>query len=226
VGFSKNSMAVPAPAAATLPEKIRPKDGTKKANFYKVQIPHKQYFKQRSPNLAEDIPLTITRTIYDPASKDFVFDSGEAKALPSIRDWINDHNPVIYWYILRIDNPTDTDISQWAVELYTHQALTIAEAYIEGSDRRFHLKKRERDAWSEKCVLSIPKQMGIPIVGKGARRLYFKIDINCKEGLMHEYGISGKYLTATRTKPRCMQKRGSRGNIPQIPFIFPRTVFG
>jgi len=79
------------------------------------------------------------------------------------------------------------------VELYTHQALTIVEAYIDCSDRRFPLKKWERDAWSEKYVLSIPKEMGIPVMGKGTKRLYFKIDINCKEGLMHEYGISGMF---------------------------------
>ena len=115
-----------------------------------------------------ECPLfTITRTIYDPAIKDFVFDSGDGKALPHIKEWISSHNPVIYWYILRIDNPTYIDIFQWAVELYTHQALTIVEAYIDGSDRRFPLKKRERDAWSEKYVLSIPKEMGIPIMGKG-----------------------------------------------------------
>ncbi|MCG2738278.1 MAG: formylglycine-generating enzyme family protein [Candidatus Methanoperedenaceae archaeon] len=43
-------------------------------------------------------------------------------------------------------------------------------------------------------MLSIPKQMGIPIVSKGTKRIYFKIDINCKEGLMHEYGISGMFM--------------------------------
>jgi hypothetical protein len=144
--------------------------------------------------LPGNLPFTITRTIYDPASKDFVFDSGEVKALPSIRDWINDHNPAIYWYILRIDNPTDTYISQWAVELYTHQALTITEAYIEGFDRVFHLEKYRRDAYSKPYLLSITEDKGIPIVSKGTRRLYFKIDINCKEGLMHEYGISGMFM--------------------------------
>ncbi|MBU4220987.1 MAG: hypothetical protein L6265_05185 [Thermoplasmatales archaeon] len=78
--------------------------------------------------MPEDIPFTITRTIYDPASKNFVFDSNDTKALPKIRNWIIDNNPSIYWYILRIDNPTTSDISQWAVEIYTQQALTIAEA--------------------------------------------------------------------------------------------------
>ncbi|GEM_PF-4004828 len=142
----------------------------------------------------EVIPISITRTIYDPAKKDFVFDSDEDKALPSVRNWINRCNPVIYWYILRIDNLADSDVSQWAVELYTHHALSITEAHIDGSDRRFDMKKRERDAWSDKYVLSIPRQLGIPVVGKGTRRLYFKIDINCKEGLMHEYGISGAFI--------------------------------
>jgi len=143
--------------------------------------------------LTENPPFAITRTIYDPASKDFVFDLGDGKNLPNVKEWINNHNPVIYWYILRIDNPTEADIFQWAVELYTSQALTILEAYIDGIDRRFEVKKRERDAWSDKYVLSIPKQLQIPIIGRGTRRLYFKIDINCKEGLMHQYGISGAF---------------------------------
>ena len=138
--------------------------------------------------------LSISRTIYDPAVKDFVTASSDAKALPHIKEWINDHNPVIYWYILRIDNPTDNDISQWAVELYAHQALTITEAYIDGSDRRFELHKERHDPWTEKCVLSIPRQIGIPIVSKGIRRIFFKVDIDCKEGLMHEYGISGTFM--------------------------------
>ena len=139
--------------------------------------------------------IIITRTIYDPARKDFVFDSADAKALPNIRAWINNHNPVIYWYVLRIDNTTDTDIFQWAVELHTHQALTITEAYIEDLNRRFKLKKRELDPWREKYILSIPREAGIPIMGKGGtRRIYFKVDINCKEGLMHEYGISGNFM--------------------------------
>ena len=145
--------------------------------------------------MSEADPIFISRTIYDPARKDFVFDSADAKALPNIRAWIDTHNPVIYWYILRIDNTTDTDIFQWAVELHTHQALTITEAYIENINRKFEPKKRERDPWSDKYILSIPRQAGIPIMGKGGtRRIYFKIDINCKEGLMHEYGISGSFM--------------------------------
>ena len=138
--------------------------------------------------------ITISRTIYDPVIKDFVTSSADAKALPNVKKWITDQNPVIYWYILRIDNPPDADISQWAVELYAHQALTITEAYVDGYDRKFELKKREHDAWNEKYVLSIPRQIGIPIVGKGTRRIFFKVDIDCKEGLMHEYGISGKFV--------------------------------
>ena len=138
--------------------------------------------------------LSISRTIYDPATKGFITSTPDAKALPNIKQWINQHNPVIYWYVLRIDNLTDTDISQWAVELYAHQALTITEAYIDDSARRFELRKERHDPWTEKCVLSIPRQIGIPIVGKGTRRIFFKVDIDCKEGLMHEYGISGAFM--------------------------------
>ena len=139
-------------------------------------------------------PLTITRTVYDPATRDFVFDSAESKALPNIRQWINNKNPVIYWYVLRVDNQSELQLDQWAIELYTHQALNITEAYIDGIDRCFELKKREHDLWTEKYVLSISKQLGIPIVGKGTRRVFFKVDINCREGLMHEYGISGRFI--------------------------------
>ncbi|WP_321416957.1 formylglycine-generating enzyme family protein [uncultured Methanomethylovorans sp.] len=139
-------------------------------------------------------PLTITRTVYDPATRDFIFDSAESKALPSIRQWINNNNPFIYWYILRVDNQSELSLDQWAIELYTHQALNIKEAYIDGIDRCFELKKRENDSWCDKYVLSIPKQLGIPIVGKGTRRILFKVDINCREGLMHEYGISGRFI--------------------------------
>ncbi|MCK4827793.1 hypothetical protein KA005_69335, partial [bacterium] len=131
--------------------------------------------------MTENHLISISRTIYDPAVKDFVTESPDAKALPHIKEWINDHNPVIYWYILRIDNPTDNDISQWAVELYAHQALTITEAFIDGSDRRFDLRKERHDPWTEKCVLSVPRQIGIPIVSKGTRRIFFKVDIDCKE---------------------------------------------
>ena len=138
--------------------------------------------------------LSISRTIYDPDTKDFVTGAPDAKALPHIKEWINQHNPFIYWYILRIDNITDDDISQWAVELYTHQALTITEAYIDGFDRIFELKKRDKDAWNEKYVLSISRMLGIPIVSKGTRRIYFKVDIDCKEGLMNEYAIGGTFL--------------------------------
>jgi len=146
--------------------------------------------------LSENDPpsITLTRTIYDPAIKDFITSTPDAKALPHIKQWINQHNPAIYWYILRIDNPSDTDISQWAVELYAQQALTITEVYVDGIDRRFEVRKRERDPWSEKYVLSIPRQVGIPIIGKGTRRIFFKVDIDCKEGLMHEYGISGAFM--------------------------------
>lgn len=139
-------------------------------------------------------PITITRTIYDPALKNFVFDSPEEKVMPKVRQWIEKENPVIYWYILRVDNPSELLFDQWAVELYTHQALSITDAYIDGIDRRFEMRKRERDPWSDKYVLSIPRQLGIPIVGKGIRRIFFKVDINCREGLMHEYGISGKFI--------------------------------
>jgi len=138
--------------------------------------------------------ITLTRTIYDPATKDFITSTPDAKALPHIKKWINQHNPVIYWYILRIDNPSDASIDQWAVELYAHQALSLTEVYVDGIDRRFEVRKRERDPWSEKYVLSIPRQVGIPIIGKGTRRIFFKVDIDCKEGLMHEYGISGAFM--------------------------------
>ena len=138
--------------------------------------------------------ITLTRTIYDPAIKDFIISTPDAKALPHIKQWINQHNPVIYWYILRLDNPSDSDISQWAVELYAHRALTITEVYIDDSARRFELEKERHDPWTKMYVLAIPRQIGIPIVGKGTRRIFFKVDIDCKEGLMHEYGISGAFM--------------------------------
>ena len=138
--------------------------------------------------------ISLTRIIYDPEIKDFITSTPYAKALPHIKEWINQHNPVIYWYILRIDNTSDASIDKWAIRLYAHQALTITEAYIDGNDRKFELKKREHDDWNEKYVLSVPQQIGIPIVGKGTRRIFFKVDIDCKEGLMHEYGISGQFV--------------------------------
>ena len=139
--------------------------------------------------------IIVTRTIYDPATKNFVFKSNEDKAMPNIRQWIEKKNPVIYWYILRIDNSSELMFEQWAVELYTHQALSITNAYIDGNDRLFELRKRELDPWNDKYVLSIPRQIGIPIVESGNRRIFFKVDINCREGLMHEYGIAGKFIT-------------------------------
>ena len=138
--------------------------------------------------------ITLTRTIYDPAIKDFITSSPDAKVLPHIKEWINQHNPVIYWYILRLDNPTNADISQWAVELYAHRALTITKAYIDDNSRGFELEKERHDTWTKMYVLAIPRQIGIPIVGKGTRRIFFKVDIDCKEGLMHEYGISGQFV--------------------------------
>lgn len=165
-------------------------------------------------------PLTITRTVYDPATRDFVFDSAESKALPSIRQWINNKNPVIYWYILRVDNQSELPLDQWAIELYTHQALNITEAYIDGIDRCFELKKRENDSWTEKYVLSIPQQLGIPIVGKGTRRILFKVDINCREGLMHKYGISGRFIAqgveAVDIKEKFFQYSCKVGEFKQI----------
>lgn len=138
--------------------------------------------------------ITISRTIYDPSTKDFITSIPDAKALPHIKQWINQHNSVIYWYILRIDNPSDASIDQWAVELYAHQALSITEVYVDGIDHRFEVRKSERDPWRERFVLSIPREVGIPIIGKGTRRIFFKVDIDCKEGLMHEYGISGAFM--------------------------------
>jgi hypothetical protein len=124
--------------------------------------------------------LSISRTIYDPSIKDFITSTPDAKAMPNIKQWINQHNPVIYWYVLRIDNPEDVDISQWAVKLYAHRALTITEAYIDDSSRRFELEKERHDPWTKMYVLSIPRQVGIPIIGKGIRRIFFKVDIDCK----------------------------------------------
>lgn len=164
--------------------------------------------------------IIISRTIYDPDKKDFITSTPNAKALPHIKAWINQHDPKIYWYILRLDNPSDNDISQWAVELYAYQALTISEAYIEGSDRKFELRKERHDPWTEKWVLPIPRQFGIPIVGKGTRRIFFKVDIDCKEGLMYEYDISGAFIAlgmeSLEIKEKMFQYSCKAGEFRQI----------
>jgi hypothetical protein len=90
-----------------------------------------------------------------------------------------------------VDNLSDLLLDQWAVELYTHQALSITDAYIDGIDRCFKLKKLTRDYWNDIYVFSVSKQLGIPLVGKGTRRIFFRVDVNCREVHCEGYRTRG-----------------------------------
>lgn len=150
------------------------------------------YRKTRAfPILIRDRPIiTIRRTVYDPVSKDFV--SEKKLDYPEVKGWLEAHLPPDYWYIMRIDN-TGGSVDEWAVELETHLALLVKEAYIEGIDRRFNLRS-EHDFYKERHILSVPKDYGIPLQHNGTRRLYFRLNIDCTTVLLPVYAIAGRVI--------------------------------
>lgn len=134
--------------------------------------------------------ITIRRTVYDPVSKDFV--SEKKLDYPEVKGWLEAHLPPDYWYIMRIDN-IGGSVDEWAVELETHLALSIKEAYIEGIDRRFDLRS-EHDLYKERHILSVLKEYGIPLQHNGTRRLYFRLNIDCTKALLPVYAIAGRVI--------------------------------
>lgn len=141
---------------------------------------------QRKTKLAP----VLTRTVYDPVKDIFVSD--KKLEYPEIKKWINSHPPLDYWYILRIDN-LGIIIEQWAVELETHIALSVKEAFIDGFERSLPLNK-EHIQWKDKYVLRVPKELGIPLPSNGTRRLYFRLNIDCTTALLPRYAISGRVV--------------------------------
>ena len=135
------------------------------------------------------------RTIWDPSSKDFVWDAGkpdEYGELPRIKRWIEDKNPNIYWFLLKIVNHADHPVTEWNVTLYTEQALTITEAHID--EKQVRIVKSDFDTGTNRniCVVAIPPELGVSIPANGGRRsMYFKMDIRCEDALKMEFGVSG-----------------------------------
>lgn len=134
--------------------------------------------------------LEIKRTVYDPVNKGFV--SENKLNYPEVERWVESHPPPNYWYILRIGN-TGSSVEEWAVELETHLALSIKEAYIEGVDHKFDIRS-EHDRYKEKHILAVLKEYGIPLPSNGVKRLYFRLNIDCATALLSRYAISGRVI--------------------------------
>lgn len=134
--------------------------------------------------------LDIRRTVYDPVNKGFV--SEKKLNYPEVERWIESHPPPNYWYILRIGN-TGSSVEEWAVELETHLALSVKEAYIEGFDRKFNIRS-EHDRYKEKHILAVLKEYGIPLPSNGVKRLYFRLNIDCATALLSKYALSGRVI--------------------------------
>ncbi len=139
--------------------------------------------------------FTTLRTVWDPSSKDFVWDAGkpdEYGELPRIKRWIEDKNPNIYWFLLKIVNHADHPVTEWNVTLYTEQALTITEAHIDEKQVRIVKSDFDTDNNRNVCVVAIPPELGVSIPANGGRRsMYFKMDIRCEDALKIEFGVSG-----------------------------------
>ena len=139
--------------------------------------------------------FTTLRTVWDPSIKDFVWDAGkpdEYGELPRIKRWIEDKNPNIYWFLLKIVNRADYPVTEWNVTLYTEQALTITEAHIDEKQVRIVKSGFDTDNNRNVCVVAIPPELGVSIPANGGRRsMYFKMDIRCEDALKMEFGVSG-----------------------------------
>ncbi|RLG23297.1 hypothetical protein DRN76_05560 [Methanosarcinales archaeon] len=147
------------------------------------------------PPTAPTTPFTTLRTVWDPSNKDFVWDAGkpdEYGELPRIKRWIEDKNPNIYWFLLKIANHTDHPVTEWNVTLYTEQALTITEAHLDEKQVRIVKSDFDTDSNRNVCVVAIPPELGVSIPANGGRRsMYFKIDIRCEDALKMEFGVFG-----------------------------------
>lgn len=141
--------------------------------------------------------LEIKRTVYDPVNKGFV--SENKLNYPEVERLVESHPPPNYWYILWIGN-TGSSVEEWAVELETHLALSVKEAYIEGIDRKFNIRS-EHDRYKEKHILAVLKEYGIPLPSNGVKRLYFRLNIDCATALLSKYAISGNVIANDVTLP-------------------------
>lgn len=147
-----------------------------------------------SPPPPPSTQFTTHRTVWDPSSKDFVWDAGrpaEYGELPGIKQWIGDKNPDIYWFLLKIENHADYAVTEWNVTLNTEQALTIIEAHIDEKPVRIVKSDFDTDKNRNICVVAIPPELGVSIPANGVRKMYFKMDIRCEDALKSEFGVSG-----------------------------------
>ncbi|MGP8323790.1 MAG: hypothetical protein ACT6FG_07330, partial [Methanosarcinaceae archaeon] len=112
--------------------------------------------------------------------------------LPQIKRWIENKNPNIYWFLLKIVNRADYPVTEWNVTLCIEQALTITKVHID--ERPVRIVKNDFDTDSNRnvCVISIPPELGVSIPANGGKRLmYFKMDIRCEDALKTEFGVYG-----------------------------------
>ncbi|MEA1906372.1 MAG: hypothetical protein U9N12_05390 [Euryarchaeota archaeon] len=139
--------------------------------------------------------FTTLRTVWDPSSRDFVWDAekpDEYGELPRIKRWIEGNNPNIYWFLLKIVNHADNPVTEWNIALYTEQALTITEAHIDEKQVRIVKSDFDTDSNRNICVVAIQPELGVSIpANSGRRSMYFKIDIRCEDALKMEFGVSG-----------------------------------
>jgi hypothetical protein len=153
----------------------------------------------REPELpaSEPVPsdqFTTFRTVWDPIDEDFVWDAGkpdEYGELSRIKRWIEDKNPNIYWFLLKIVNHADHPVTEWNVTLYTEQAITILEAHLNEKPVRIMDERFDRNEYKKICVASVSPELGMSIPAKSERMMYFKMDIVCEGALKKEFGVFG-----------------------------------
>jgi len=138
--------------------------------------------------------FTTFRTVWDPSNKDFVWGAekpDEYGELPQIKQWIEDKNPNIYWFLLKIVNRADYPVTEWNVTLYTEQALTITEVHL--NEKPVHIvdERFDTNEYKKMCVASVSPALGMSIPAKSERMMYFKMDIGCEGALKKEFDVFG-----------------------------------
>ncbi len=135
--------------------------------------------------------MSIERTIFDPASREFVISS--QRPIPNVKNWIMKNDPSMYWLIICVNNSSDRSIDQWGIELEIPNTLKILDMRIEGIEHTSGMKESSSPAWLTRHRLEISHHLGIVIPRKGSRRIYFKLGSNTC-GI--SYSIKGKVFTS------------------------------
>ena len=135
-------------------------------------------------------PITIERTIYDPAERKFVI-SKEHAWLPNVEKWITEHDPFAYWFVLCITNNTDAVKQITRIEFMLDPLLEIEDIQVEGyGGEKLEPLKSPGDGGTIIYSYIISKRLPLVIsAGGGSRRFYVKLDSKmCNQ----RYEVRGK----------------------------------